>query len=165
MTIRTTMRNALTVLLLGLGAAACGVAPQPLQVGAEECAHCRMVVAEPQFAAQALNAKGKAFSFDAVECLAAWVNSGELPMDDLHSAWVADHAAPHDWVRVEEATFLRTPAVHTPMGMGMVAHRDASQALRMQAQRGGEILRWDEVLRVVEREGGHGAHGAGDHAH
>lgn len=153
---RVVTRVVALVLMLAVGG--CAIEPQPVHLGAEECAHCRMVISEPQFAAQALNAKGKAYKFDAVECLATWVLAGEVPEEEIHSLWVADHGDPARWVRVEDATFLRTDAVHTPMGMGIIALGDAAAADEQRAARGGEVLDWSGVLQGMRSAPDHGAH-------
>ncbi len=144
--------------MLAVVVTGCAIEPQPVHLGSEECAHCRMVITEPQFAAQALNSKGRAFKFDAVECLANWVVTGEGAEIELHSLWVADHEEPNSWLRVEQARFLRTDAVHTPMGAGVVALRDGQAAREQQQMRGGEILDWNGVLARVTAGAGHSHH-------
>jgi len=146
---------ALAALLL----AACSVEPQPIHLGSEECSHCRMVISDRQFTAQALTAKGRAFKFDAIECLAGWVRGDDaVPAADLHSLWVADFADPEAWLPAEGAVFLKSPDVRSPMGAGLTAHASAEAARRVQADVGGEILTWSEVVALAERQGGHDHH-------
>jgi len=155
--------RAAAVVVLAAVATACAVEPQPIQLGSEECSHCRMVISEPQFTAQALNQRGRAFSFDAIECMAEWVRQGEVvPADEIHSLWVANFAAPDQWIAAEQAVFLRSPEIRSPMGAGLTAHADAGQARAYQADFGGELLSWSEVVDLVGQGGGHGHH---DHAH
>jgi copper chaperone NosL len=156
--------RAVVAMLLALAVGACAIEPQPLHLGNEECAHCRMMITEPQFAAQALNNKGKAFKFDAVECLASWVLAGEVDAAEIHSLWVADHEEPTRWLRVEEAAFLRSGAVHSPMGAGLIALRDGDAARDQQRARGGEVMGWDGVL-ALSRDGAAHGHGTHTHAH
>lgn len=138
---------------------ACGaIEPRPVQLGAEECAECRMVIDEPRFVAQALTTKGRAHSFDSVECLAAFVAAGTVAEAEVHSLWVADFAEPERWVAAEEAVFLRSPGLRTPMGGGLSAHADAHGARAAQDELGGEVLRWAEVLRQAGEPGAHAAH-------
>jgi copper chaperone NosL len=155
--IQGTARSLVTLLAIFL--VGCSIEPQPIQLGAEECSHCRMVISERQFAGQALNTKGRAFSFDAIECLAEWVRAGEtVPAADLHSLWVSDFTAPETWLRAEDAVFLHSDQVRSPMGMGLSAHGSQEAARRYQAELGGEILTWTGVLELVERHGSHGHH-------
>jgi hypothetical protein len=58
---------------LALGLAACGPAsgPQPIVYDREPCAHCRMLISEPRFAAQLETQDGEIRSFDDPGCLLA----------------------------------------------------------------------------------------------
>jgi copper chaperone NosL len=153
----------LLVLLLG----GCAVEPQPVMLGAEECTHCRMVISDLEFAAQALNTRGKAYKFDAVECMAEWVLADRIPPAEIHSLWVADRADEGRWIPVMEASFLRSDGIRSPMGLGLIAHASEGEARLHQRTVGGEVLAWNEVLALVESEGGahHGhslAHDGGE---
>jgi copper chaperone NosL len=153
--VRTTTR--LLAIVIALALPACAVEPQPILLGAEECSHCRMVISDAQFTSQALTTTGKAFTFDAVECMASWVLAGGGGSGaELHSLWAADFADPERWIPVEEAVFLRSEQVRSPMGLGLSAHATAEAADRYRSELGGELLGWSEVLALVERHDGHG---------
>jgi copper chaperone NosL len=143
-------------LVLAVLVTACAIEPEPLHLGSEECAHCRMVIAEPQYAAQALNSRGKSFKFDAVECLASWVLAETVPPSELHSIWVADHDDPGSWLRAEDSRFLRSDALRTPMGLGVIALRDFAAARTQRDLRGGDILEWQDVLDLAAARGASG---------
>jgi copper chaperone NosL len=142
--------------------AACTSGPRPVQLGAEECAHCRMVISDGRYAAQLMTAKGRSYSFDDVACMVAFVNdaapngaaAGE-PAARGH--WVADFDAPGEWIPVEQAVFVRSDALRTPMGGGLSAHATVEAASALQAEVGGVLTDWVAVLRDAGR--GH------DHAH
>lgn len=154
--------SVLALLLAAVFLAACAVEPRPIQLGSEECSHCRMVIDDLQYAGQALTAKGKAYSFDAVECLAEWVGAnGPGAAMELHSVWVADFGEPERWVRAEEAFYLHSAEVRSPMGMGLTAHATLEAARGYQRELGGKLLSWVDVLRIAERGGAH----AHPHAH
>lgn len=142
--------------LLALLASACTIEPQPIHLGAEECGHCRMVISERQFAAQALTTKGRAISFDAIECLADWVRTGEeVAAAELHSLWVSDFASPESWLDARDAVFLRSDEVRSPMGAGLTAHASLDAARGYQAELGGDVLDWDGVVELIGSQGGH----------
>jgi copper chaperone NosL len=159
-----TLRPRLALLLAAAVLAACSIEPQPIHLGSAECDQCRMVIGEPQFASQALTTKGKAYTFDTVECLAEWLRTGPVAADDLHSLWVADFSEPDRWVPAGEARFVRSAATRSPMGMGLSAFASAATAEEHRRALDGEVLGWTEVLTLVEREGAHARH-AHDHDH
>jgi copper chaperone NosL len=159
------LRPLLALLLAVAVLAACSIEPQPIHLGSAECEQCRMVIGEPQFASQALTTKGKAYTFDTVECLAEWLRAGSVAAADLHSLWVADFSEPDRWVPAGEARFVRSPATRSPMGMGLSAHASAATAEEYRRAQGGETLGWTEVLALVERDGAHARHAHDHHGH
>lgn len=58
--------------------------------------------------------------------------------------WVNDYHA-EEWLHAEDATYLETPELNSPMGWGVAAFEDEADATAMQEETGGEILTWEEV--------------------
>lgn len=132
---------------LGLLLAACGrPGPQPIAWGAQECDWCHMAVVQPAFAAQLVLRTGKAYVFDDPGCLAAFVREGSVAADAVHSLWVQDYLDPDaPPLRVEDAVFLRSDALRTPMDHRLAALRPGPRADSLRAALGGELVGWGEV--------------------
>jgi copper chaperone NosL len=168
------LRLAGIVLLAGV-TGACGISPEPVHVGSDECAQCRMTISEPQFASQVLSQRGRSSKFDSVECMVAFLNGSSPAAADVHSAGVADFDEPERWVRVEDAFFVHSAALRSPMGGGLSAHAGRAGAESLIAELGsGVVLDWAGVRSVpVTHEHPHSsaAHDAGQagtegqHAH
>lgn len=156
---RAARRGAAVVLLLPLALLACGdIEPADVHIGTEECAHCSMMISDRRFAAQALNTKGRAWKFDSIECLRAFVQSGTLDERELHSAWVTDSGAA-EWVRAELAVFVRSNAIRSPMGGGLVAFAAAPAAHAAVEEAGtGTVMSWAELLTMRENGPSMGSH-------
>jgi copper chaperone NosL len=143
---KTMLRSLIAPLALLL-AAACSVGPEPVHLGSDACAECRMIVSEAQYAAQAVTRTGLAHKFDSIECLAAFLGGSNAPAPaDLHSLWVADFTQPERWVRAGEASFVVSPDIRSPMGGGFAGHGTLDRARAHAAEVSGEVLTWDEVL-------------------
>jgi copper chaperone NosL len=142
--LRLTALRLPTLLLLAV-ALVTGCAPKPDAVhwGLEECAQCQMVISDERFAAQVVDQRGKTYKFDAIECMAAFVDGGALAAGDIHSLWIADGR--DSWVAVEDAAFLYSENTRSPMGGGYTAHADGDAARRLQAEVGGELMTWQQV--------------------
>ena len=150
-------RSALALVLVA-PLAACDGGPRPIAYGDEVCARCQMTVADERWGAEAVTARGRVYVFDSVECLAAWML--EQDPAEVASLWVTDFEDPPTLIAVERATFLRSPVLRSPMGMGLTAFGDGIGEEAILDAFAGEILDWDGVLALVEREGhGHGGHG------
>lgn len=90
----------------------------------EACAHCRMHVGEPAFAAQAQLADGTVLNFDDPGCLLSWLDQEPPPLHALYF----HHSREDRWLGREQVGFV--PAEHTPMGFGLGAvDKTASAAI------------------------------------
>lgn len=148
-------RRVAGALLLAL-ATGCGEpGPTPIAYGTAECDHCHMTLADPPFAAELVTTRRKVYVFDDPGCLAAFVAEGTVSPADVHSLWVSDFLAPGPMLRVEEATFLRSDSVRTPMNTHVVALRPGTRADSLRAAWGGALLAWPEV--VAQAGQGHGS--------
>jgi len=145
----------LVTLAVMLTAAACGSpGPRPLAFGTEQCAHCHMTLADPRFAGELVTTTGKTIPFDDVGCLAMYVGTGGMSRERIGSLWVSDFAHPDSLFDVNQAVFLRSDSLSTPMDYHVVAFRQGGTADSVRAALGGELLSWDQVLRLVaERPG------------
>lgn len=137
-------------LLLALGACA-QPGPRAIAYGTEPCEHCHMTISDPRFAAEARTAGGRALVFDDVGCLAAW-------MADAPGArgWVVSYVDGSAWLAADSATYLRSPALRTPMASGLAALRPGAEADSVQRALGGTLLTWTEVLATAPADHGQG---------
>jgi copper chaperone NosL len=165
---RSTPVAAVLLLLATIPLSACGPkGPVPIEPGEESCALCLMTVSDERYATELITKKGKVYFFDSVECLAGFYLDQDP--DDVASMWVTDFHTQARMVRVEDAFFLRSKDLRSPMGMNLTAFGDGIEAETILNSFFGEILHWPEVLELVETEGRpgagmggmHGGHGEG----
>lgn len=108
-------------LLATLSASACGgPAPRPIAYGADACESCLMGLADEGHGTEVVTHTGKAYVFDSIECMVAWLRSVEDP-ESIHSLWVTDFSNPPDLVEADDAFFLVSPTLQSPMGLGLTA--------------------------------------------
>ncbi|MBI1949402.1 MAG: hypothetical protein HYS27_27190 [Deltaproteobacteria bacterium] len=94
--------------------------PAPVVWDKTACAHCRMHVGEPGFAAQLQLEDGTVHNFDDPGCLARWLD--EHPKDaaaDAVHAIFFHHKTDDRWLTRAEVGFV--DASPTPMGFGLAA--------------------------------------------
>jgi copper chaperone NosL len=109
-----------------------------------------MGVAEARFAAELVTRQGRVYRFDSVECLATYYLR-EADFARVHSIWVTDLNEPTRLLRLEEAAFVHSASLRTPMGAGLAAFEAATGRARALAAAPGEVLTWSQVLAWVER--------------
>jgi len=102
--------------------AGCGGAggPQPVAVGQEACAFCRMTISQPDFASQIVAPGELPRFFDDLGCLHQFLAATPRGTEPAE-IYVTDRRT-KEWVRAESAVFSRVDALATPMGSHLVAH-------------------------------------------
>lgn len=135
--------------------AGCTPEPRPIAYGEDVCAHCQMTATDPRYGAELVTATGKTFVFDAVECLAAYVENH--PDLDVHSLWVSDYRDPGTLVRADEAFFVQSDRLRSPMALNVAAFRPPAVPDAVRDSLGGTLLSWDEVRTRARRMGSDGS--------
>ena len=126
-------------------------APRPIAYGTDRCAHCHMNIADHRHAAELVTKTGKVFVFDDIGCLAAYLATGDVAPDAIHSTWAHDFASPGEWVRTADLYFVRSDSLRTPMGSGLVALARAESAESLHSAVGGDAFDWPQVLSRAPR--------------
>lgn len=154
-------RSITSALLVALAAtlAACSPEPVPIVYGEDLCVHCRMVIMDDRYGSELVSRTGRVFTFDSIECMAAYV----LAMDDtadVHSLWVTAFDDPGTLIPVADAIFLHSPTLKSPMGANLTAFRAAELTPEAAINSfGGEVLDWAGARELVRtRDPMHGTH-------
>lgn len=134
-------------LLLVLGA--CSYAPDPILIGHDECAYCRMIISEKPFGSQLVTSRAKTYKFDSIECMAAWEVRQSLDSGEIHARWVPLLASPDVSRVIEEVHVLRSEAIRSPMGLYLSAHDQHLNTKELTENYGGEVLNWNEIKDYV----------------
>ncbi len=138
---------ALVLIFLGSG---CSEGPRPIRIGEDTCVYCRMTIADDRYGAELLTRKGRLYTFDSIECLAAFLLHGQVPEQEVRSRWVVDFSRPGALLPVEGAYFLHSERLGSPMGLGISAFsRPEDRDAMLQRYGGRPLERWDEILALV----------------
>lgn len=129
----------------------CEPKPQDINYGSDQCEYCRMMITEAEFGSQILNNQGRSFKFDSVECMAAFDITSDSP-DNIHSLWVPDFLNRDEWLEANNAHYLHSETLRSPMGLFLSAYADRSTAEQMRDEYGGRIVDYKEVKQIVNRE-------------
>ena len=104
-----------------------------------------MINVDKQHAAQIVTKKGKAFKFDAVECM---LNH----MKDIDTVEVAlyfcnYYEQPGELKAAQEATYLISENIPSPMGEYLTAFDNMEAATAAKEENGGELYSWNVLLK------------------
>lgn len=136
------------LLLLTLGA--CTPQPKPLVHGQDNCAYCKMGLANDQYGAELVTTKGKTYAFDSIECMAAHLVEERTTTDDVHSLWVVDFQHPPNLIAVDDAILLHSRDLRSPMGMNLTAFGPGITQQAVEHSFYGDVLEWRGVVDLVD---------------
>lgn len=141
---KTLGRNYLLPILLIALLSSCSVKPQPIVYGSDGCHFCRMTIVDQQHAAQMVTTKGKAFKFDAIECMVNHLK--EVDSNSVALYLCNYYTEPGKLIDATEAIYLITEGIPSPMGEFLTAFDSTADAEHEQSKHGGNIFNWDELL-------------------
>lgn len=139
------------VLLILFVSSACSrddSAPDPIDIGHEDCAYCRMKIVDKRYGGKIITDKGKSFSFDSIECLMKYQAQH---IDILGKEYVVNFARPGELISSDNASFAALESRTSPMGSGYIAlsaNDNAEIVLKEKAQR---IMNWEELVKTLNK--------------
>ena len=131
------------LMLLLFSVTACRVEPKPIGYGADGCHFCSMTIVDQQHAAEIVTKKGKAFKFDAVECMMNQLNLED--QSEIALFLVNDYNSPGELIDATKATYLISKNIPSPMGEFLSAIGDKTVAEYLQDQNDGKLFTWAEL--------------------
>ena len=130
--------------VLFLISSSCNVEPQKIDYGKDSCHFCRMSIVDQLHAAQLVNTKGKAFKYDASECLINDLETREA--DQIGLLLVSDYNNPGVLIDAKKAHYIISKNIPSPMGAYLSSVSSKEKALDLKKNKGGEIYTWDEII-------------------
>lgn len=127
----------------------CNVSPQHIEYGSDTCHYCKMTIVDRQHASQVVSTKGKAFKYDAIECM---VHSLQDDMKDTEIALylVADFHQPGQLMDATTASYLISDQISSPMGANLSAFENEKVGLKAQEKFTGELYSWEEIQKHLK---------------
>jgi copper chaperone NosL len=126
--------------------------PPSLRLGEEACDHCRMLINDDRFAAALLTADGETRKFDEIGCLLEYQAANTAP---VRHYWVRCYRS-SQWLDAQNALFVHSRQLHTPMGYGLAAVPTFAEARELADELHGRIVRFDELPKVIKSRTGDG---------
>lgn len=122
----------------------CNVSPQAIDYGNDGCHYCKMTIVDKLHAAEIVTAKGKAYKFDATECMINFLDEFDTSSIQLYLA--NNYNKPGELIDATQATFLISENIPSPMGAFLSAFKNKEDAIKIQTQKSGDIYTWEELL-------------------
>jgi copper chaperone NosL len=150
---RLTRRAFCGLLLAGAGLALAGCArpedpkqPPEIRYGQDLCARCGMIISDPAYAAAYRTSGGEARLFDDLGEMVLHYREQREPVATF---FVHDYNT-RGWVLAEQATYVQSPQLRTPMGLGVAALGSESEAQALAQRVQGRVVPFGELLERAE---------------
>ena len=106
-----------------------------------------MTITDSKFAAELVNSKGKAFKYDAIECLVRH----EEKVESIRDKYVCLYLEPGKLMSADSATYLVSKELPSPMGGYLSAYAEKGDAEHIQSEKGGNIFHYSELKSVLKK--------------
>lgn len=154
------------LILLAAGCAAGASIDEPPEMiyGKDECDRCRMIINDARYAAAYMTEDGETRRFDDIGGMVLHHLEQE---EDVHLFWVHDYES-KVWVKADEAYFVMSNGLETPMGFGIAALNSREEAEAMAAEWDGEFYTFAQLMdqaaagRLMPAHAHGKGHGHGD---
>ena len=138
------MKYPIQLILLVCVLVACKVEPAEISYdGADVCHFCSMGIVDRGHAAQFVTKKGKAFTFDAIECMVNELK--DVDSSTLEFILVADLDNPGKWIDARTATYLVHKEIPSPMGEFLSAFKSEEAASKHNQNNSGKVYTWESL--------------------
>ena len=131
---------------------ACTKEPAPILFGEDGCSYCRMQISDQRFGGELLTDKGKPYKFDSIECMAAYILKEKEGSGNIQSLWTIDFNEPEKLIDARQSWYLKSGSLKSTMGLTLRGYKNQSGAQGAQNLHKGEVIRWQEVRDVVQKE-------------
>nr|AWJ66262.1 nitrous oxide reductase maturation protein, outer-membrane lipoprotein [uncultured bacterium] len=103
-----------------------------------------MTIVDRQHASELVTSKGKVYKFDAIECMINSLNENDI--GPYAHTLVSDFTNPGQLIDAQDASFLISKNIPSPMGAFLSAFKKKEAALKTQNESSGTIYNWGELL-------------------
>ncbi len=125
-----------------------GVKIEPVDItGDDMCSFCRMAISQKRFAVEFWSKAPSLFKFDDAACMMSYLKR-ENQRQNVLATFVMDYEELR-WLKAEEAYFIQSTQLKTPMRGGIIAFADKRHAEMAASRYQGKILKFDELCQLV----------------
>ncbi|PCE64099.1 nitrous oxide reductase accessory protein NosL [Sediminicola luteus] len=122
---------------------ACTPSPKAIDYGNDACHFCKMTVVDKIHGAELVTAKGKVFTFDAVECMVNFLRNND---QEIALYLINHYGTPEELIDATQAYYLISKELPSPMGAYLTAFKSKAEAEKVQAEKSGDIYDWEGLL-------------------
>ncbi len=130
--------------------ASCTPEAEKIELGKDACTECKMTIMDSKFGGEIVTKKGKVFKFDDAHCLAHFLERRGVELKDIHQTLFVNYGGDHGFVDVQQAEFLVSSSLNSPMGSNAAAFASVAEAEeRSKAIEGSKVTNWATLYNIL----------------
>lgn len=138
MRIKTTLIFLLSFLVLS-----CSKEIKPEEIEPHDiCYLCKMAISQLEFATEIVTPDGEVYKFDDIGCMIEFEKMNKLPEGSV--MFVRDFYT-KEWVKIEDALFVKSEKIQTPMNYFIVTFKTRESLERFMKEYGGEEFPYEQL--------------------
>lgn len=128
--------------------------PTEIYYGQDICEGCKMIISERDFSAQYILSGGKVKKFDDIGCMIHYIAEEEPERDKVFAIYVRDYNS-KQWINSNDAHYVWSKNIKTPMGHGVVALKNKESAKDLALKIDGKTIENINELEIrILKQGG-----------
>ncbi|CAL66383.1 nitrous oxide reductase accessory protein NosL [Christiangramia forsetii] len=143
------MKKLFFLLIITLIFSACEISPQAINYGNEACEYCNMTIVDQQYASQLVNKNGKAYNFDAIECMIHY--SEDIKEKEYQLYLINDFKNPGTLIDAKTAYYLISPEISSPMGANLSGFASEEDAKKAESNYDGQLYNWANITKEISK--------------
>ena len=119
---------------------------EPVSIEANDmCSFCRMSISEKRYASEFIDGEDRAFKFDDIGCMVNFIKQ-KRSTAPVRATFTMDFER-REWIKAEDAFYVRSSEFKTPMNGGVIAFNDQPSAQAAATKYQGTLLRFEELTK------------------
>ena len=140
------IRPAFVACIIAITFFSCAADKNPIIIGKDNCAFCKMTFTDARFGAEILTTKGKVYKFDDIHCLLSFIKAGIVPKDAIKETYVVDFLGKHDLMPLSTSFLLTSEVLHTPMNGNVAAFGNIDSLNACSKDCNGKQVAWNDLI-------------------
>lgn len=143
--VKTNIKKPVTAIFLCAiavnGLSACSSVPEQIRVGADNCAYCKMTIADARFGAELVTPQGRAYKFDDIRCLTDYLKL-HIEIKAQSAIYFTDFCSAHELIPSSNCILLSSAELKAPMQGHLIAFSNLDSLDMVMGTYGGEKTSW-----------------------
>ena len=125
----------------------CSVDKDPIVVGKDNCAYCKMTISDYRFGAEIVTKKGKIFKYDEAQCLLSDIKDGGVKPEDVKDIFLTDFCSKHELINQKNSLLLKSEEFKSPMGGNVAAFSNSDSMKHYKSTLSAEEVAWSNISK------------------